>query len=335
MGKLENDMKSMSEHQQAIGGYLELELGPGGQDLYPEAIKFQSARAAFLALLLHGKPKRIWLPWYICQTMADQAMEASIEVRRYGIDEHFAVDTGVELDAGDWLLYVNYFGLCEAQVGAVLARFRADRVIVDNSHALFAEPRECLATIYSPRKFVGVPDGGYLITSLDVSEPAIEDVGSVARCMPLLVRLAECAENGYPEYLETQNNLAGQVPMRMSRLTRRLLESIDYRAVVAKRVANFDVLDDSLSAKNAFPLRRAKHAVPLSYPFLDGSGKLRRALLSNRVYVPQYWPDLVNAGHVPDFERFLAQDCVPLPCDQRYSRADMAHVLNLVHGQRE
>ena len=42
----------------AIGGYFELELPPPRGERYPDALRYQSARAAFLALLLAGRPGR-------------------------------------------------------------------------------------------------------------------------------------------------------------------------------------------------------------------------------------------------------------------------------------
>jgi len=139
----------------AIGGYVELDLRASSAELYPHALAFQSARAALLALLLHGRPRRIWMPWYLCTTMTDQAQAAGVEAVWYGLAQDLTPDPGVDLRPGDWLLYVNYFGTCEANVDRVLTRFPPMQVVIDNSHALYSAPRTCLASIYSPRKFVG------------------------------------------------------------------------------------------------------------------------------------------------------------------------------------
>ena len=66
----------------------------------------------------------------------------------------------MQLREGGWLLYVNYFGICQHQERQVLERFGASRVVLDRSQAFFADPIDCLATIYSPRKFFGVPTEG-------------------------------------------------------------------------------------------------------------------------------------------------------------------------------
>jgi hypothetical protein len=324
-------MDEIKATRQAIGGYHELSLGRGGRDLHPDALHLQSARACFLALLLTGRPRKVWLPWYICETMVDQARAASVDVARYGIDEAFDVAQGVELDPGDWLLYVNYFGMCDAQVDRVLARFGPGQVVIDNSHALYSRPRECLASIYSPRKFVGLPDGGCLVSRLPVPLPEVEDQASVWRCVPLLVRAADCAENGYAEYLKSQLTLESQLPMRMSRLTKTFMDAIDYTDVAARRRANFAVLDELLSGANRCGLRLDGDAVPLNYPFIGADRDLRSRLLAHRVYAPRFWPHLQDAqAEVPAFERFLARECIPLPCDQRYDAVDMAEVAGLV-----
>lgn len=313
----------------ALGSYLELDPGARRRELYPAALALQSARAALLALLRVVRPARLWMPWYVCETMFDPPAMAGVPVARYGLDENFAVAPGVELAAGDALLYVNYFGLGDGQVAAVMRRFPRDRVIVDSSHALFARPRACLGTLYSPRKFVGAPDGGYLVTAQPVPAPGAEDTGSAERCLPLLTRLGEGAEAGYAAYLRAERGLDRQEPLRMSPLTHRLLEAVDYAAVARRRKANFEVLDRALGTHNRVALRRHPGAVPLSYPFIGGNPALRQALVSARVYVPQYWPHLAGPG-APDFERHLANDCIPLPCDQRCDSAALARIIDIV-----
>jgi hypothetical protein len=318
-------------HRQAIGGYFELELGPHERELHPDALHFQSARAAFLALLLAGRPRKIWLPWYICNVMVEQARIADVEIARYGIDESFGIEDGVEPGQDEWLLYVNYFGMCDPQVDRALARFGAAQVVIDNSHALFSPPRNCLATLYSARKFVGLPDGGSLISRLRVPIPEHQDQGSVSRCVPLLMRASDCAEAGYAEYLKSQQTLEGQMPLRMSRLTRGFMRSIDYDAVAQRRLANFGTLDQHLAGANRCSLRLRADSVPHSYPFIGGDADLRATLLARRVYAPRFWPDLdAERPEVPEFERFLARNCVPLPCDQRYCESDMAEMASLV-----
>ena len=62
-------------------------------------------------------------------------------------------------------------------------------MIVDNAQALFAEPIQGVKSVYSPRKYVGIPDGGiaYIEAGLDINQYD-RDV-SYERCSHLLKRL--------------------------------------------------------------------------------------------------------------------------------------------------
>jgi hypothetical protein len=317
----------MTKHPPSLGGYLELELGPRSAPPHAGAMALQSARAAFLLLLRSVQPGRIWLPWYLCETMAEQARRAAIPIQRYGLAPGFGVGDSVELAEGELILVVDYFGLCGAQVAEALTRFGAARVVVDASHSFYAEPTAALATLYSPRKFVGVPDGGLLATRLPIEAPAAEDEGSLARLQPLLRRLAEGPESAYPLHLQAEASLEAQEPMRMSRLTRRLLESADFARIAERRRENFAALDRLLGRRNAAPLALAEGAVPLSYPWFGGGQALREQLQSQRIYCPRFWPHLATMAGLPAFERYLYDECIPLPCGQGCEADDLARIV--------
>lgn len=318
-----------ADQPRAIGGYFELELPPAGPTLHDGALRFQSSRAAFLALLRSLRPAAVWMPWYICDAMVEPLRMTGTPVKRYRLDSDLRVQS-VDLAQGEWLVYVNYFGLCEHQVDDVLSRFPRERVVIDNAQALFAQPRDCLATLYSPRKFLGVPDGGYLVTQQPIDMPDAIDEVSLQRCGHLLSRLAQDAEAGYADYAAAEESLKNQEPLQMSRLTRRMLARVDYDAVRARRVANFAYLHEKLQRYNRFTLHHREEGVPLCYPLFGAPLGLREALRAQRVYTPGYWPDVAAAEGVPDFERDLPDSTLFLPCDQRLTRDDLAPIVQRI-----
>ena len=318
--------------QEAIGGYFELELPPGQGELYPRAQRFQSARAAFLALLLAGRPRRIWMPWYNCETMLEPPAMAGVPVQHYRIDENFDVAEEFTLGEDEWLLAVNYFGLCERQIERVCARFPRERIVVDNSQALFSPPLDCLATLYSPRKFFGIPDGGYLITDRAVQTPDEQDLGSVARCEPLLTRLDRGPEAGYEGIRAARATLRGQPPRRMSELTRHLLAHIDYASAQQRRLHNYARYHRLLGGDNALALPTEPMRAPLCYPFWNHRSDLHAALAARRIFVAKYWPNTRGAtGTSEDLEHRLSTQCLALPCDQRYGDAQIDRVVASLH----
>ncbi|QWC90999.1 hypothetical protein [Cupriavidus metallidurans] len=307
----------------AIGGYLGLELPQYDQEWYPQALRFQSARAAFLALLRTHAPAAVWVPWYLCDSMLEPLRTAGSIVKRYAL-RHDLGCPDIALADGEWLLYVNYFGVCDRHVDDVLARFPHEQVIIDNAHAFFSPARDNLATIYSPRKFVGVPDGGYLTTRASVELPEVTDDGSVARSSHLLKRLAGGAESGYADYAAAECSLEWQEPRRMSPLTQRLLAAIDYPQVRARRASNFSFLHECLGRRNRLTLAAAPDCAPLCYPFLGAPQGLREAWRSQRIYSATYWPDLEQSQDMPEFERSLPRNTLFIPCDQRLSPEQLA-----------
>lgn len=325
----------------AIGGYFELDLPQGSGELYPAALKYQSARAAFASLLRHVQPKRIWMPWYNCSTMLEAAETTGVTVQRYGLDSDL-YPAGLDAIApDDCLLYVNYFGVCNRQVSRILREVPRERVVIDHSQAFYAPAPDCLGTLYSPRKFFGVPDGGYLITRHQVQPPAERDAQSFDRLEPLMIRFSEGPEAGYGAIQIARNSLKGQQPKTMSALTEALLRSIDYPKALLRRNENFMMLHSALGSRNGFPIPTEAPHGPLCYPFLGEIANLHECLIERRVFVGRYWPGVRGPLNRDDeLERRLSQQCVPMPCDQRYGSADMERIIALVealadtHGHR-
>ena len=306
----------------AMGGYFELELPKGEFNFHPEALRFQSARAAFFTLLQAGKPRRIWMPRYICDSMLEPIKLASIECQFYSINEEFEICEEIELESVDWLLYVNYFGLCGKYQDTILGKYNPQQVVFDHSQAFFEKPKQCLATIYSPRKFFGVSDGGLLITNVGVSTPnEIDD--SFGRTDHLLRRLTSSPEAGYLDYTQAEKSLSDFKPRKMSFLTQRILASIDFEYVMRRRNTNFQYLHERLAKINGLKINFSNINAPLCYPLLINVVGIKEKLIDSRIFVPTYWPDVLDRIGVTAFEISLITGCVSLPCDQRYSEKEM------------
>ncbi|HDR9100007.1 TPA: hypothetical protein QDB15_003564 [Burkholderia vietnamiensis] len=315
----------------AIGGYAAFELPLNGREYHADALRFQSARAAFLTLLQDRQPTAVWAPWYLCESMTDSLRASGVTCRRYAIGQDFGCPD-VELGPGEWLLYVNYFGVCDRHVDSVLERYPRERVVIDNAQAFFAAPRDCLANLYSPRKFVGVPDGGYLIANHPVALPDEIDHASLQRMAHLFKRLDAGAEAGFAAYQAAEASLDRQPPRRMSRLTRRLLATIDYASVRETRRANFSYLHDRLGDRNRLPVALSDASVPLCYAFLGTTETTRDALIAQRIYTPCYWPEVASDDAAPGFEAQLARSALFLPCDQRLDCAQLDEIATRVLG---
>lgn len=312
-----------------IGGYFELEFPEPKAFLYPDAYEFQSARAAFLALLRAGKPSRVYMPHYICDSMVAPLEKAGVECRFYSIDDTFNIIDDIDVGETDWLFYINYFGICNSNIDKLFKRYNPCQIILDHSQAFYAPPRDCLATIYSSRKFFGVPDGGLLVTALAILEPQENDHGSLMRAIAGVTRLAETPEAGYTDYQKAECSLEQFEPLKMSQLTRRILHSVDFEAARVKRNNNFEFLHQRLGCLNKLSFDLINIDGPLCYPFFTDIVDLRAHLIRERVFVATYWPETVTRVSAASHELKFVKSLLPLPCDQRYSLDEMEYVAKI------
>ena len=308
-----------------IGGYFGLDL-PDHGDAFPNAIKLQSARAALRAVIESSRSTRALLPGYLCESAIQAVVAAGARVETYALDDSLYPANLPRVGEGRVLVYVNYFGLCGANVERLMQEVPRDKLVIDNAQALLARPTDSLATIYSPRKFIGVPDGGLLMTSrLEVSMPRREDALSIGRMRHLLERMAGGAQEGYVHYVEAEESLRDSTPLLMSRLTKRLLASIDMSAVRERRRANFVALASILDDLNTSKWKLEPDSVPLCYPLVTNFevDRIRKELAERRIYLPTYWPEF-KPERGDGIEARLQKRCLPVPCDQRYSVEEMS-----------
>lgn len=105
----------------------------------------------------------------------------------------------------------------------------------------------------------------------------------------------------------------------MSKLTRRLLSSIDFKGVADRRRENFQRLSQALSKYNEYAWSVKAVTVPLCYPLVlkhDVAG-IRKKLASRGAFVPTYWENVRHRVRDTGIEATLLSRCLLLPCDQR------------------
>ena len=305
-----------------IGGYFALEDVAAPNQLYEAAMGFQSARAAFSALLSAGTPERVWMPRYICDAMLSPLIDAGIDTCFYDLHKDFRIKSQIGLRSQDWLLFVNYFGTCDVVEQEVLRRFDPAQVVLDHAQALLSAPGDCLATIYSPRKFLGVPDGGLLFTRLRLPLPAQVDQGSIERCRHLLLRADGQLDGGYTAFRQSEASLVDTVPQTMSALSRRMINNSDIEGMALRRRRNFELLHSHFGDINQFVVPTNATA-PLCYPLWLDYSIDRARLAVQGIFIPTYWSEVLRRCDPGSVEHNLTLNCLALPCDQRYGIEDI------------
>ena len=310
-----------------IGGYFELELRKG-KEYYQNAIRLNTGRNAFEYILRAKSYTKVYLPYYTCDVMLEPINKLNLKYDFYPIDPTFNPIFDFSLiKENEAFVYTNYFGICDGQV-KILSK-KCKNLIIDNSQAFYSKPLSGIDTFYSARKFFGVPDGAYLFTNKNLKGDFEQDF-SYKRCEHLLGRLDVSAEKFYKSFKKDESLLNNQPIKLMSKLTQRLLASIDYNEIAKKRQDNFNYLHSVLKEDNKLNIKLdlEKETVPMIYPFLiDNGQELKKKLIENKIFVATYWPNVFEWVDKKQLEYLFARDIVYLPIDQRYDRVRLKNIL--------
>lgn len=306
-----------------IGGYIELERNYLPM-LHEGAVALNCGSNCLAYLIRARKIKTLWIPYFLCDCVEETCRKEKIEVCFYRIQEDFTPAGDFYLENDAWLYLVNFYGqLTEQQIRELVQRH--GRVIVDNAQAYFDIPLEGVDTLYTCRKFFGVPDGAFLYTDTRLQEELPRDE-SFERMHFLLGRFEQPASNFYGEYVNNNDALSYEPIKIMSRLTDNLLRGIDYERVKKLRTENYRYLDSRLGGINLLKLRDIEGA--FAYPLLlKNGGVIRKKLQQQKIYIPTLWPNVPRDGFP---EGDYAQNILPLPCDQRYGQEEMEILVRAV-----
>ena len=145
----------------------------------------------------------------------------------------------------------------------------------------------------------------------------------------LIKRLGGTAETGYQDFKHAEHSLDNMEPHGMSTITHRLLRSVNFEAARSARNRNFAYLRKYLDITNTLTLP-AEVDGPQCYPYLPDHPVHKNTLIRNRIFVATYWPDVLARVSQDSFEAQLVSQCLPIPCDQRYSEDTLSRIFDLL-----
>lgn len=312
----------------AIGGYFSLEL-PLHEEYHKRAIKLNTGRNCLEYILRYRQCKKIHIPFYTCDSVIEPILKIGVDYEFYHINRNFELEKIIDLGKDEAILYTNYFGLKQEYV-KFLTRHYGEKLIIDNTQAFFAAPITGIDTFYSCRKFFGVSDGAYLYTNGHVDIQLEQDF-SYNRMNHLINSIDYSQEYAFTAFHISEECLVNQDIKQMSKFTQRIMQSIDYEKIARIRQDNFLYLHKQLSDSNLLYFNITKDTTPLIYPYYSEDVKLREHLINNKIYVANYWPNVLEWTDTDSIEYSLAEKMIPLPIDQRYSEEDMNFIIKTIN----
>lgn len=337
---------NMQNEPSPLGGFFGLERpGAGGLVRHwgvDPALAWANASSAFAAVVRHLRPKAVWLPGYLCLHMAEAVPMESRRFYRLNSAMEPDLDSLAGLQAGDLVLCVAYFGRTP---GPAWRDFLANRpdvwAIEDCAQALDSGSPACGDwRIYSPRKLMGVPEGGLLAAmtarAQTVPGPTLPPDQNSAdrRLLPMQLRRERPLDNALWHPLHQAAEAAGGLSDRaISAQAMDLLGTLDPAPMIAARKDNFARLHAKLG-QHAFIDDPAPAFTPLGFPVLLPSetrdGILHR-LFAQKIFPAVHWRDIAAPQSFAEDHKTAAQ-IATLPCDHRYGPQDMDRLANVFLG---
>jgi dTDP-4-amino-4,6-dideoxygalactose transaminase len=318
---------------EAIGGYFGLELSQNEKSFHFEDnfIALNSARNCLEYILRAREYQKVFIPYYTCDVILEPFELLGIPYAFYDVNDLlepiFDYDILEEKEA---FLYTNYFGLKTEFVQSLSLLVK--NLIVDNAQALFARPTTGVDTFYSPRKFIGVADGGFLATDEKI-ELDLEYDYSFERMSHLLKRIDLSAEEGYDDFCCNDQSLERQPIKRMSKLTSQILQSVDVEFITNRRRQNYAFLHDKLKSVNLLKIEMTDEEVPMVYPLrVKNVKELKKKLNQNQIYCATYWTNVLGWCGKDKNAFHLTNEIIAIPIDQRYDEKHLEIIINLIRN---
>lgn len=323
-----------------IGSFRELDLRTGYEYYKGEqTARLNSGRAGIYHALNCLNCDKIKIPYYECETVRDFLLKKGIKITYYHVDRDLRPLINEGCSENEAVLIVNYFAaLSTLELERYALKF--SNLIIDNTQAFYQNPIASAYSVYSPRKFFGVSDGAYVVGKnvRNGMEKYQEDLSSGTSSF-LLARIETGSNENYPSYKKNEERIDKSDVLRMSKLTRRLLDNIDYETSKRMRKRNFEYANKLFHKLNQINIKifgNQEECVPMVYPLLIEEEKIRKAYKSNGIFVGQWWKYLADDLQSGEIERYFSKYLLPIPIDQRYTEAEIDYIYQItVNALRE
>ena len=308
----------------------------------------RSALALVLQQLVTGGINHVHLPSYLCESIIAPIEALHLDYSFYPVDSLLTAHP--EPPAGAAVLIINYFGWLNPALSDWQEPPAEFVLIEDCCQALLSGWNRPAAnahhTILSPRKFAGIPLGGWCnMPSSRVADD--EDINEAFRqsLTARLLRGAYLSDKGAPVDSSIESMylslLAGVERFLDENPTNtgvpdtalRLIAGTDWDSIAQQRRSNWLVLHEQLR-NQLQPVFETlpDDVVPLGYVVtVDDRDRVREKLAKRRIFCPVHWPlpEQVNRTRFPQSAELTAT-ALTLPIDQRYTSDDMSRLAEAI-----
>ena len=320
-----------------IGSFIELQFDKGREHFKGEknVARLNTGRAAIYHAFRLSNCNSIWLPIYQCDTVRDFLKAKNVAINYYHINQKFdPIDLNQKDDEA--VLLVNYYGIMsKTRMKNLASKYK--NVIIDNSQAFFCEPIDDCLNVYSCRKFMGVPDGAYVIGNNAEKYLDEYDQGFSSDTSSFLLQRIEygCEGKAYESRSINERRIDSEDIMKMSKLTRTILDGTDYEFIKSKRIQNFKISCSLFSEINKIDplIYFDDKTIPMVYPLVVEDDELINRLQKSKHFQGHWWSYLLKETEVSDFENWISRYVIPITIDQRYGKEELDYINSVIRGR--
>tara|TARA_S200000501_G_scaffold371159_1_gene413689 strand:+ start:6020 stop:6961 length:942 start_codon:yes stop_codon:yes gene_type:complete len=306
-----------------IGGYLNLDLSESNYSNDSRNLLLSTGRACLNLILQKEKPKKLYVPYYICDSLLEPILLNKIQFEYYSLNDNLEPKNLNYFEDG-YILYINYFGIKNKTVKYLINKYKAN-LIVDNSQAFYEKGYKNIWSYNSARKFFGVSDGAFLFSPIEIKNDFKRN--DEVRFDHLI---NDYAKSTYEKFLFNESLLGPEI-RKVSKLSEFILKNLDYNEFAKKRLKNFQFLDEELKYLNKFNPSKNKSEIPMCYPLLIDKKINKKKFHAKKLFVPTFWDRKIKTiKNKFLFEKELTEKLIPLPIDQRYSLKEMKKIVKIV-----
>lgn len=312
-----------------------------------------------IAISLDATNRRVLIPAYTCQTVITPFEEAGWQCDYFSIKKDLRIDiqsllTAVEENQPSLLVVHPYYGMdlnYDERLALEEVHKKGVKIILDLTQCLFSAEQYDFASfiVASYRKWMPIPDGGYLINKTDseqIVQPEEENTEFTTREKDAMYLRGQYFDNGEQRTKDISIRLSKSAdllaeshiePHRMSQIAYSLLNRENKENNIYKRFANYRFLFERV--KENEQIRRVCKVItevttaPLYFTiYVQDRKALQLQLAHQSIYAPVIWPVEDERVLINDEVKYIYNNLLAIPCDQRYGEEDMRRVVEIINN---
>ncbi len=310
---------------------------------YKNVIKTFMGRDAINLLLynIDTKDKRVLLPAYTCSEVTDSFRAYGIDIIFYDQD-NFKIET-LELNSIDIFYFIRYFGIEPEGIQNVI-----DRVKEKNPNSLIVEDRAHYlsdkklldgidAYIFSFRKLLPIPEGGGLMTDMDINY-RYKNI-HISNILALAMVFKKRFLGANPKFSRSSVSIKSlktnhtNYVLKPSFFTNRVIENFDIDKNIAIRRELFYLWLKKVERADIKPLFKElkEDDIPQGFPIVvENAKELYKKMIEKKIYLKRHWELNIEFKDIAPKSYILSTKLITLPIYEGIDESDMDTIIDKI-----